>query len=169
MNVFIGLTVVLAFSLSFDSCAQGGWNIGYMHIDSVGPSYIGKDVKLDFIGKLKISPVNSNHIRTIVSPQDTAKIQINNKDLELVEVRTIYSDWGFYDEQYLECANYSSNQTLRIYHSVIEDLNEDSIKIRLYVEVYRKNKKGKHIDDPKKWCRSLWIEKNKLNGLMIEN
>tara|TARA_B110000285_G_scaffold92148_1_gene105583 strand:+ start:170 stop:403 length:234 start_codon:yes stop_codon:yes gene_type:complete len=30
----------LAFSLSFDSCAQGGWNIRYIDIDSVGSSDI---------------------------------------------------------------------------------------------------------------------------------
>jgi hypothetical protein len=169
MKILIVLTILLAFLFSFDSSGQGGWNIGYLPTDSVGLSDIGKDVKLDFAGKSIFSPGNSNQVRTIVSPQDTAKVLINEEEVELVEVRNIYSDWGFYDEQYLECENYSANQTLRIYHTVIEDLNDDSIKFRIYVEMYWKDKKGNFNGDPIRSCRSLWVEKEKLSGLMIEN
>jgi hypothetical protein len=159
----------LAFLFSFDSSSQGGWNIGYLPIDSVGLSDIGKDVKLDFGGKSIFSTGNLNQVRTIVSPQDTAKVLINEEEVELVEVRNIYSDWGFYNEQYLECKNYSINQAIRIYHTVIEDVNGDSIKFRIYIEANWRHKKGNFNGDPIRSCRSLWIEKEKLSGLMIEN
>jgi hypothetical protein len=169
MKILFFLSFTFSFLFSSNLFGQGGWNIGYLPIDSVGLSDIGRDVKLDFAGNTKFSSGNSNQVRTIVSPQDTAKILINEEEVELVEVRNIHSDWGFYNEQYLECESYSTNQTLRVYHTVIEDLKEGSIKFRLYVEVYPRNKKGKLYNNPKRWCWSLWIEKEKLSGLMIEN
>ena len=92
MKTLIVLTFLLAFLFSFDSGGQGGWNIGYINIDSVALSDICKDVKLDFAGESIFSPGNSNQVRTIVSPQDIAKVLINEEEVELVEVRTIYSD-----------------------------------------------------------------------------
>ncbi|MDX2360812.1 MAG: hypothetical protein QNK23_08405 [Crocinitomicaceae bacterium] len=162
MKILFFLTTTYSFLFFFNSYGQGGWDIGYIQADSVSLSDIGKDVKLDF------KRLKNNSFHWNLSTQDTATLLINEEEIELVEIRIIHLDWGFYHEQYLECQNYSINQTLRIYHTVIEDSNDNSIKFRLYIEVYLKNKKGNLYGNPRRWCRSIWIDKKQLNGLMFK-
>ena len=75
-----------------------------------------------------------------IALEDSVTILLDGQEIELKEKRNIHLDWGFYDEQFLECLDFSKYGVLRIYHSVIEEQNEDSLLVRLYIEIYYKHK-----------------------------
>ena len=167
MKVLFALICVFSFSFSFHSYGQGGWDIGYIYIDSLNSSGIGKDVKLDFIGELN-SDASALSFRGFISNEDTITLVVDEEEIELIEKRNIQVDWGFYDELYLECTGYSSNQLLRIYHTIIEEINENSVKCRLYIEISGKNRKGVIVNNPRRRCESVWINRSQLSGMIIK-
>ena len=78
--------------------AQGGWDIAYIHIDSLDMKIIGKDIKLDFKSDHTINEKPHRNLMTLIGIEDTITISLNNKEVKLIEIREIYADWGFYDE-----------------------------------------------------------------------
>ncbi|MCE7991646.1 MAG: hypothetical protein HEP71_06690 [Roseivirga sp.] len=168
MKYFGRLLFYTTLLIPFSSLAQGGWDIGYIPIDSIKPTDIGKDIKLDFRAASDTTSRVPDFLINFVGKEDTATIMLDNKEIELVEKREIHVDWGFYDEQYLECLNYSHNRVLRVYHSVIEMIKSDSLLVRLYMETYYKDNRGRISDIPNRFSKSVWIPKKELNGVMIK-
>lgn len=161
--------ILLSFFLaSFNSLSQGGWNIGYIQIDSLTQTDIGKDVKVDFAKNSQNLMTGINSVRFFISNEDTVKLSINGEAIELIEHRFIHCDWGFYDEQYLECSNYSAHETLRIYNTVIEEIKPYSVKFRFYIEIYGKDKKHEVTTILRRRCESVEVQKSALNGVMIK-
>lgn len=164
-------TILLIFLfLIGNSCfSQGGWDIGYISIDSVNQDVIGIDVKLDFRNESDTVKTIPKFLMNFIGIEDSARIFIDSQEFELKEKRNIHADWGFYDEQFLECSGFNKSEIIRIYHSVIERQTKDSILVRLYIEVYSKYKKGKLSNSPdRRYCISEWIPRQKLNGVMIK-
>ncbi|MCT4561483.1 MAG: hypothetical protein N4A41_08905 [Crocinitomicaceae bacterium] len=159
------ILLIIPLLYSFYTFGQGGWDIGYVDIDSVGNEYIGQDVKIDFLKAPETQSVNPLEIRKIISNEDSAFIEINGKKIQLKERRNIYDDWGFYDEQYLECVHFGTTETLRIYHTVIEEISAEGLKVRFYFEI---SSSGNQQSQPRRRCESIWIEKSKLNGILIK-
>tara|TARA_R110000850_G_scaffold185386_2_gene311100 strand:+ start:256 stop:774 length:519 start_codon:yes stop_codon:yes gene_type:complete len=167
VNKSIALFLIVFFG---QQClSQGGWDIEYLSIDSVDRNIIGKDVKLDLRSKSDGTKNIPAFLMNFIGLEDSVTILLGGKEIVLKEKRNIHIDWGFYDEQFLECANFSSNETIRIYHSVIEDVNDKSILVRLYVEIYddyTKEQNNSHII--RRYCESTWIPRELLNGVMIK-
>ena len=149
--------------------SQGGWNIGYIAIDMVSQDLIGEDVKLDFRSRYDSINTIPEFLMNFIAKEDSVTILLDGKEVELKEKRNIHSDWGFYDEQYLEYSNFNKSEIVRIYHTVIEKQTKDSILVRLYVEVYNTNNKGKVSNNlDRRYCISEWIPREVLNGVMIK-
>ena len=159
----------LLLFLPRDTFGQGGWDIGYIPVDSISVKQIGKDLKLDFRAACDTTTKIPKFLMGFIGKQDTIKISIDNEIIELIERRAIYDDWGFYNEQFLESPDYGPYQVLRVYHSIIEEVQTDSILVRLYLELYNKSKGGKISDTPRRFSESIWIPKTKLNGFMVKH
>lgn len=162
--------IICLLQMSFYSFAQGGWDIDYITIDSLSIKEIGRDVKIDF--KNTSYPIGSGNpdFMYFISKQDTGSLELDGEIIEFVEQRIIHLDWGFYDEQFLESVNYSDNEIIRIYHTVIEEITSDSILFRVYIETYGRDKKGeiKYGLQPRRRCEKVWINKTKLDGVMVK-
>jgi len=164
----ISFVIFLSFSSNF-CFSQGGWDIGYVSIDSIGQELIGRDVKLDFRKQSDITHSVPGFLMGYIAIQDSVSLLLDGQEIVLIERRNIHADWGFYDEQFLECIDFSKSEFLRIYHSVIEKQNEDSLLVRLYLEIYHKYTKNKgQISPDRRYCISQWIPKDKLKGVMIK-
>jgi len=165
-NLSLIFFLVLISNYSF---SQGGWNIGYISIDSIGQDLIGRDVKLDFRKESDANKSIPNYLMRFIAQEDSATLVLDGKKIKLKEKRNIHLDWGFYDEQFLECVNFTKSSSLRIYHSVLEGLNEDAVLVRFYIEIYYKHKNRKEqISPDKRYCISEWLPKDILNGVMIK-
>lgn len=147
---------------------QGGWDIGYVSIDSIDQQHIGKDIKLDFRAQSDTATSVPRFLMGFIGKEDTAKISIDDRIVKLIEVRDIHVDWGFYDQQFLECRDYGRNMVLRVYHSVIENVKTDSLLVRLYMETSYKDRRGRISDTHNRFSESAWIRKEKLNGVMVK-
>lgn len=101
-------TILLFLSLTVN--AQGGWNIGYIVVDSITLSEIGKNIKIDF----KKESLRKENIKKRLSENtiefgplwnirimDSIQLKIENVDYIIYEVRKIGVDYGYYDDQYL--------------------------------------------------------------------
>jgi len=150
--------------LTLSSSAQGSWNIGYVPVDSIDKAHVGHSFKIDF--KTPDIETKSPAVRTIrsyVGFRDTGYIFMDTTLVKVLERRKIYVDHGSYNEQYLECPNYSKGFTLRIYDAEILEIDNHSILFRLETEL-NKNGSGK-ADKSSKVVR---IEKAKLDGVMYK-
>ncbi len=148
--------------------SQGGWDIGYVAIDKIDQGLIGKDVKLDFKNQKDSLDTIPRFLMNFIAIEDSVKIFLAGEEIELREKRNIHCDWGFYNEQYLEYSNFNKSEMTRIYHTIIEELTNDSIFVRLYTEVYNKNVKRKAYHGRRSYLKE-WIPKDKLKGVMIKN
>ena len=141
----IALLVFAIFTSSYLQ-AQGGWDIGYIFQDSISASEIELEVKVDFISRdRKLS--QSKHPINFLSKEDTSLIVLcGNDTLRFVEKRNIHSDWGFYNEQYLESANYLNDENIRLRTTkfVIREVQTDSIYFELHASIFRIRKKKEY-------------------------
>ena len=165
IRIFI---LVILLTPIFHATSQGGWNIGYIEIDSISAKDAGKSVKIDFKQKHIVNKEKKNRsVRQLVEPKDTGQITLGGNAFELVERRKIYADWGYYQEQYLECPGYENNRLVKVYDSEILQVKKDSILFRLHLEIYNK-RKDKATGEPVRDTVLSWIEKEKLDGVIIK-
>ncbi|PKG42584.1 hypothetical protein [Psychroflexus sp. MES1-P1E] len=160
--IFIGFIGTSCFS-------QGSWNIGYVEIDSLNSDYLNTQIKLDFKHDwLKIKKPEKRSVRHYVTPQDTAYLLINNGKTVLIERRAIYVDHGSFNDQFLEIENYDKSISKRIYDTEIVQLEKDRIKVRVVIQNYkmRNEKIDKELESK---TVEFWIDKDKLDGIMIKN
>lgn len=93
------IAVLIFLFLSWSSCfSQGGWDIGYIAIDSVDQDEIGKDIKLDFRNEYDTNTTVHRFLMRFIAQEDSVTIMLDGKKIELIESRNIHVDWGFYDE-----------------------------------------------------------------------
>tara|TARA_B110001452_G_C14930246_1_gene325299 strand:+ start:258 stop:581 length:324 start_codon:yes stop_codon:yes gene_type:complete len=107
-------------------------------------------------------------VRHYVRPEDTAYILINNGKTVLIERRAIYVDHGSFNDQFLEIENYDKNICKRIYDTEIIGLEEDRIKVRVEIQNYKMNNE-KIKEELESETVEFWIDKDKLDGIMIKN
>jgi len=145
--------------------SQSTWDIDYIKVDSISKKDIGKEVQIDF--KNQKGKGEGKSFRYSLPREDTGILVIDKESLVMREVRKVHPDWGLYKEQYLESLNEVKTDTrLRIINSVLKEVNQDSILITASVE-WRKIKKKKS-DSVINATYDIWIEKNKLSGLICK-
>ena len=95
--------------LSFNSFifAQGGWNIGYLKVENINKNDIGKTFRIDFKSdKIK---EKDPFIRSYFSTKDSNFLFIDNNKIKFIEERKIHVDSGYYNDQFLICKIFASN------------------------------------------------------------
>ena len=161
------LTIIVAFG-EFTAFAQGSWDIGYIEVDSIPISDVGRAVKLDFkhIWAEQGEP-RSKLIRNYVTPEDTNQIIVDGNKVNLIEKRKIYVDHGSFRDQYLELESKDPNLSIRIYDSVLQGIEKDKLKFSIVIETFevKKEKLGKKV---KTETFEIWVDKKDLNGLMVK-
>ena len=161
--ILIGLQIFAINGLS-----QGGWNIGYIEVDSIAEKDISRQVKIDFKRNYSlVQDIEKKSIRYFIEPQDTTLINIDGNTIKLIERRKIYVDHGNYNDQYLESLDFVDNRLMKIYNSEIVEVRRDSILFKLDLELYSKMK-GKWISIPFIKTILSWIDKEKLDGVMYK-
>jgi hypothetical protein len=162
-------SIILIGFIGGNCFSQGSWNIGYVEIDSLNSDYLNTQIKLDFKHDwLKIKKPEKRSVRHYVIPEDTAYILINNGKTVLIERRAIYVDHGSFNDQFLEIENYDKNICKRIYDTEIIGLEEDRIKVLVEIQNYKMNNE-KIKEELESETVEFWIDKDKLDGIMIKN
>ena len=155
-------TSTFLLSLTIFCKAQGGWNIGYVKVDSISKNHLGLRVRIDFrsSGTWKSSG-RKRHIRSYVGTKDTGTVRIDQNLLILAERRKIYADNGIYNDQYLECIN-CKKESLFIYDAKIVGVDKHSIQFQFDIKMTKADGtlKGEQ--------KNIRIDRNKLDGVMYE-
>ncbi|MBD3637593.1 MAG: hypothetical protein HUJ25_09590 [Crocinitomicaceae bacterium] len=160
--------IIIVWFIGANCFAQGSWDIGYVEIDSLNSDHLNTQIKLDFKHDwVEIKQPEKKGIRHYVSPKDTAYLLINNQKTVLIERRAIYVDHGSFNDQYLEIENYNEALSSRIYDTEIIQLEADRIKVRVVIKNY-KMKNEKIIEELESVIVEFWIDKEKLDGIMIK-
>lgn len=155
------ISAILLF-LTIVCNAQGGWNIGYLKVDSINKNHIGKIVRIDFKSKNAwISTDGQRDIRSYVGTKDTGTIKIDTTLLILVERREMYVDHGGYSEQYLECIN-CKQEFVFIYDAVILSTDNQAIMFQFNIDTKRTNQ------PVIREARNVRIDRNELDGVMYK-
>ena len=160
--------MIRLFALSFliisnvELLGQGGVNVRYVPMDSVGASIERQEVKIDFKGK----NVKNNLTQKARIP-DTVRIILGDKPIDLIEVKGTGVDYWYFDKEYLESNNYRSGQVLRIYKIELQKIVGDSILVRMTLQLYEKGKR-KSLKQLGSETKDLWILKRMLDGVMIK-
>lgn len=142
--------------------AQGGWNIGYLKVDSINKKHLGKIVRIDFKStNAWTSPDGQRHIRSYVGTKDTGTITVDTNLLILAERRKIYVDHGGYSDQYLECINCKQESVL-IYDATILDLDNQTILFQFDLE---KKRTGQTVI---KETKTVPIDRKNLDGVIYK-
>lgn len=160
--------IILAGILSLfqlSAFSQGGWTIGYIEVDTLNEKHVGMIVKPDFAHDWKEEGWHPEGItRGYVVRRDTAQINLKNKNLTVYERRKIYPDSGLFRSQFLE----SEDGKYRFHEGVISKIEENQIQFTLLVEELTLNRKKKKIKWSSHRLETIWIEKEKLDGVMFE-
>ena len=142
--------------------AQGGWNIGYLKVDSINTNHLGKIVRIDFKStNAWTNPDGQRHIRSYVGTKDTGTITVDTALLIIAERRKIFVDHGGYNDQYLECIN-CKQESVFIYDAIILDLDKQTIIFRFDIETKRTDQ------TTIKETRTVRIDRDKLDGVMYK-
>lgn len=160
------LTVLITF-IAFTAFAQGSWDIGYIEIDSIQISDVGRTVKLDFRHTWpgQVEPALKS-VRKYVSPEDTSQIILDGKKVDVIEKRKIYVDHGAFDDQYLALESEDPNLSLRIYDTILLEIEKDRFKFYIVIETFR-NRQEKPGEKIKTETSEIWIDKKDLDGLIV--
>lgn len=160
------LFILLMSQASYFAFGQGRWNIGYIEVDSIETSHIGKSVRIDFRHHSSEGNATSKWVRSYVIPEDSATITLNGRQLRVTEKRNIYVDHGSFDDQYLEILDDDNALVERIYDTKLIEIEGDKFKFLITVETYKiQNKREGKIDSK---AMEVWIHKGSLDGLMIK-
>lgn len=165
------LMIVFLISLSSPIFSQGGWNIGYIDIDSIDNEDIGRIVKVDFVhdwqGEIKPLEKRAIYFLNIKKHRDTCQVNFGDKEIKFVENRVIYCDWVMFQDQFIESTNDNQNKVTRLYESVISEIRDNKIKFTFLVKEFSTNKRNR-LSERSCYLKSIWIEKKLLDGVMVQ-
>ena len=155
------LSSIIIIFLTVYCNAQGSWDIGYLHVDSINEHHIGHVVRIDFKSN---DPWNKSNgprgIRSYVGMKDTGVVSIDTSEYILVERRKIYVDHGSYGDQYLECIS-CNQEPVFIFDAKILDVDPAYIRFQIDMEIRRGD------NQIKQEIRIVRIERKKLDGVMF--
>ena len=164
---YLVITLFICF-FGTHSYAQGSWNIAYVEIDALNASHLNAKVKLDFKHEwLVFKKPEKRSIRHFIVPEDTASLMINNVQTTLLERRSIYTDHGSFNDQFLEIENGNKKISQRIYDTELLQIEENRVKVQVVIQHYKM--RGKTVkEELESEAVELWLDKSILDGVMIE-
>lgn len=132
-NITVNKTVLflIFFNIYTFSYSQGGWDLGYVPLDSINESWINKEVRIDFKStnddEIK-GIVNTFAIRKLLSSKDTITLNIGDSSVKFIEDWKVYVDQGLLKNQYLKSIEAKECLIDKI---IIEELNNTTIVVKL--------------------------------------
>lgn len=164
MKTFTLLVFLLLASVEL--LAQGGWDIEYMHADSISILHLGKEVRLDFKSPNNtMAPIviSIHTIRKLLSRSDTVQIELDDKLFSFVESWEISDDMGFLNDQMLQSID-DSNLVLR--ELFLEKISNNYLEFKSII--YHRTGLGS-INNHLVKCREelIKVEKSVLRGMLI--
>lgn len=150
--------------------------VRFISVDSVSKIGKGQKVKLDFrtrqgwIGVVPLAFPGLRGSRQIDGNWigDTVSLTIDDEEVVFFERKGKTVDWYQFMLERLESTTYRHRHVLIIPHSTIQEIRNDSMLIRLHIELYkqRKNKNWKKINVK---VRDTWMETSRLDGFLISD
>lgn len=157
--------VLFFFILSKKLSAQGSWNIGYLKIDSLNSSSIGRTFRIDFKSQQKTKSLRKS-IRSYLINSDSGLLKIVDKqDLKFIENREIYVDSGDYSKQFLYYKN-NCDVTLQIHDVKLLKIENDNLFFEAQIKVMIKKENIYH--ETTEFKNHILINRNQLEGLIYE-
>lgn len=142
--------------------AQGGINVRYVPIKAINASLKGQEVKIDFKSKReKRALAQKSRIA------DTVKITLDNKPVDVIEVKGRGVDYWYFDREYLQSHTYQPGMILQIHKIVVQDITKDSILFRMTLQLFKMNE-NKTLNEQSSEIQDIWIPKKSLDGIMIK-
>lgn len=167
MNSRIIFTLIVISFLCNNLRAQSAWDIKYVFEDSISNALVGKEVKLDFIGRSgKLTEFE--HPRGFLAREDQSQVVLCGMDtVNFQEKRSIHVDWGLLREQFLESYDYLNDESvvMRVNTSIIREVKDDSIYFELHTSIIKVRKRKEENIGNKVFM--VWINRNQLDGVMI--
>lgn len=164
MRIILFTTFFIVLSMNKGFC-QGGWNIGYLEIDSLSERDINLEVRLDFKSKVEETDPEFN-IRKKLFPSNVEYLQVGEMSGWFSEVRNIGPDYGYFDDQILIQFNPIFGKMMLIRDSWIRGVSKDSVSLFVNLEVYDISG-GEKSGFEKKEKVTLVVNKSILDGFLI--
>jgi hypothetical protein len=158
MRMAILFTALLL--LNTDLFSKGGVNVEYIPIDSVDTRYVGQQVKIDFNSGTK-----KKHLIQKARTPDTVKIVLNDREIDLIEVKGTGVDYWYFSKEYLKSYNFERRRVLKIEHIVVEEVAADSILFRMTLGLFRNERAREPVSSE---VKDIWLTRNKMEGLLIK-
>ena len=158
----IKILLIALFFVCSKSFSQGGVDIKFIPIDSVDARYIGQKIKIDF----RPTQLNKSSLHTLSPRRDTMKMTINDKKIDLIEFHGRGADYWYFRKECLKSFNYNNGEVLIIRDIEIKEINADSILTQMTL-LLTENKQEANTEK-KLGTVDIWVEKSKLDGILIE-
>jgi hypothetical protein len=149
--------LILSIFLTLKIFAQGGSDIQYLETKSIDSSYIGKEVKLDFVYH-KVSHRATSMI------QDTIKIKVSGDLFTIGEQRVRNVDMWYYSKQNNSCLNCDTNKYVLINRSYLSEIGTNRFKFKLLFDYYDKPE-GDILFTK---TEEVWFDINEIAGIFIK-
>jgi hypothetical protein len=177
-------SAILLFFSSHCAFGQGGVDVVHVAIDSVNSSFVGREVKLDFKCASCGKGAGSAWRR------DKVMLEIDTVLVEFMEVKGRGVDHYYFKDEYLQSLAFKPEHVLRVDQCVVRRIDQDRILFEITFVLYRKTDKNQADDFIDKeqvmqlygrggkvqnysflnsWRRDVWIERDKLDYLLIRN
>ena len=175
MSYLKNLVFTFLIFMSLNVFAQGGWDIGYVVLDSITGLQIGEKIKIDFkkenVQKENIKKrLKKNGIEFspiwYIRKMDSVQLKIENEDYFIYEVRKIGVDYGYYNDQYLILENGSNQKKLKVFDSEILNVKNDKILFRLFIGLRKKHTRDSQLNDLT--FKDVWIDKKLIDGVLYK-
>lgn len=157
------VTILICLHFNVICFSQGGWDLGYIPIDSIEEDWVGKEVKLDF--KASSSDVISNdikaiNIRYLLAKNDTIKLNVNDIEKTYVENWNLHVDQGFLNDQNLMAVK----SDFMINEIFLESMNDSLITVKMH---FYKSKRCKSKKSSLKDTKSISIDRTIIKGVLF--
>lgn len=160
MKIKLALYVFLFFSCNSLLFAQGGWDIGYLKIGDITKGHVGKTFRIDFnSNKLKEKEPS---IRSYFQTKDSNFLKIDSNKIEFIEMRKIYADAGYYEDQFLVCKKCKA--PLKILDMLLLETKEETLIFVADLEMEINDQ-----TDKLNFKKEVEVHKNELEGLIFLN
>ena len=161
MRIAILLATLLVITV--DLFSQGGVDVKYIPIDSIGTSILGQRIKIDFKSTTKGT---KEYLIQKARIRDTVKITIDGKLIEIIEHKGTGADHWYFEKEYLESFDYNPSKILRINEIEVLEIRTNSILFRMTMDQFEKmNEKLRLASSEKK---DIWVLKDKIEGILIK-
>jgi hypothetical protein len=144
-----------------EGCAQGGWSMKYLPVDSVKESLIGSEVRVDFKTSQQEKAPGARNIRAVFYKRDTVVLVVGGRPRRFVERWKIYVDSGVLSDQALQTVD-GDGETLIIREMVLRAVEKSSLTVTATVYLSSPDNTVKDREE------EVRLEKSGITGIILE-